>query len=82
MSAEVGLLELQRISSQGTLTWCFCFKELRDRQTALIITVAALYYLSTALTSIPLKLLINKRIAGDAEDPSARLILFYCSLLF
>jgi hypothetical protein len=34
--------------------------------------VAALYYLSSALSSIPLKLLINKRISGDAEDPNAK----------
>jgi hypothetical protein len=69
---DANLLETQRISSHGTLSWCFCFKELRDRQTALIISVAALYYLSSALSSIPLKLLINKRISGDAEDPNAK----------
>jgi hypothetical protein len=69
--AEASLLEVQRISAHGTLSWCCCFKELRDRQTALIITVASVYYLSSALTSIPLKLIINKRIAGDAEDPNA-----------
>ena len=66
------LSETQRISSHGSLSWCFCFKELRDRQTALIITVAAVYFLSTALSSIPLKLLINKRISGDAEEPNAK----------
>jgi hypothetical protein len=69
--AEERLLEEQRISSYGALSWCCCFKELRDRQTALIIMVASIYYLSSALTSIPLKLIINKRIAGDAEDPNA-----------
>jgi F0F1-type ATP synthase membrane subunit c/vacuolar-type H+-ATPase subunit K len=69
---DANLLETQRISSHGTLSWCCCFKELRDRQTSLIIFVAALYYLSTAVSSIPLTLLINKRISGDAEDPDAK----------
>ena len=57
--------------STWTLPCCFCFKELRDRQTGLIIFTAVLYFMSAALTAIPLTLLINKRIAGDPEDPNA-----------
>ena len=66
------LIEEERISLYGKLECCFCFKEVRDRQTALIVGIAALYYLSVSLTVIPLKLIINQRIAGDSEDPNPR----------
>jgi hypothetical protein len=63
--------EAEQISCHGRLPFCFCFKAIRDRQTALIILTSVLYYFSVALSSFPLRLLINKRIAGDPEDPNS-----------
>lgn len=53
------------------LPFCFCFSELRDRQTGLIIFSAVLYFMSASLTAIPMQLLINQRIAGSPETPTA-----------
>lgn len=62
-------------SSDSFSTWdlrcCFCFSELRDRQAGLIILSAVMYFMATALTAIPLQLLINLRIAGNSEQPTA-----------
>lgn len=53
-----------------SISFCFCLKEIKDRQTALIIFVAVIYFLSVAITAIPITLLINKRIGDGFEDPT------------
>ena len=55
---------------------------MKDRQTALIIISAVLYFMSTAVTAIPLTLLINKRIAGDPEEPNAESAFVVATLSF
>jgi MFS family permease len=62
--------ESEDSQSQVSYLKC-CFKDLPDRQTALIIVTAVLYFMGVAITGIPITLLINQRIAGDAEDPNA-----------
>ncbi len=47
-----------------------CFKDVEDRNAFLIIVVSILNYVAIGLTIVPLKLLINQRIAGDATEPS------------
>ena len=42
------------------LTCLSCFKEVRDRQTFLIIICATLYFFAITMSSIPLTLLINR----------------------
>lgn len=59
-------------AEQNQLLFLSCFKEVRDRQTFLIIIAATMYFLSITMSTIPLTLLINKRIAGHAEDPNAK----------
>ena len=58
---------------ENQLTWCCCcIEKLVDRQTALIIFAAVVYFLAVTITVIPLKLLMNKRIAGDEEEPNSK----------
>jgi MFS family permease len=58
-------------AAENDLTWCVCFKLPADRKTALIIMAAVLYYFNIGLTSVSLSLLINQRIAGNAEEPNS-----------
>jgi MFS family permease len=64
--------QTQPPEEQNQLIFLSCFKEVRDRQTFLIIISAVLYFMSITMSTIPLTLLINKRIAGHANDPNAK----------
>ena len=46
-------------------------KSIDDREAALIIMICVVHFLSVAITGIPSTLLINQRLAGDAEDPNS-----------
>lgn len=56
---------------ENQLAFCCCIDKFVDRQTALIILCAVMYFVPVTITTIPLKLLMNKRIAGDAEEPNS-----------
>jgi MFS family permease len=56
------------------------FSKARDREVALVIVVSVLYFLGVAMSAFPLILLINKRIAGDAEDPDAESVFVYTTV--
>ena len=68
--------------SGNNLPWCVCFKLPADRKTAIIIVAAVLYYFNIGLTSISLSLLINQRIAGDAENPNSECVLVQTTVVF
>lgn len=54
------------------LGWCCCFKNEADRECCLIVVISLVYLLAVGLNYIPIKLLINKKIAGDAEHPNSQ----------
>lgn len=51
--------------------FCCSCKNSDDRQYSLILIIAIIYFLAIAISGIPLILLINQRIAGDAQEPSS-----------
>jgi MFS family permease len=57
------------ISSSSLL--CSCKKD-DDRQYSLVLIIAIIYFLAISISSIPLILLINQRIAGAPDDPSSQ----------
>lgn len=61
---------------------CLCCKLSNDRDVALIISVAAMIFLSMALTAFPLILLVNKRIAGSAQNPNSASVFVYTTIRF
>eukprot|EP01031_Cornospumella_fuschlensis_P024486 gene24486-29595_t len=52
----------------------------RDREVALLIAVSVVYFLGVTVSTFPLILLVNERIAGDAEDPNSESVFVYTTI--